>query len=355
MNPSVLMCVLNWGYGHAARCTIIARHLIDSGHKIYLASDGDALKFLQKHLPECTFIPLPEYNIRYSKSGKWLVLKMIFTFFKMIPTFVKEWFTIQRAIKRHKPDILISDTRPFCHSSNIPSIYITNQIEIRPFTLGFIHRLQIKMFDQVWIPAIEGDPIGGFTTKVFGNLKKKTHYIGYIPNYKDFTIEKKVKKYHIAAILSGPEPARTNMERLVMQEFKKIDKPTVLVRGVVGGSSIPYTESHTVVFDFLPMERVAEVLSESEIYVGRSGFSGISMMVGLDIKAVVVPTQGQPEQEANAQHMALNQLAVAKEEKNFNLAQALQEITNIQSLKSIKNSRANFSELLKTLEPSRRS
>ncbi|GCD77260.1 glycosyl transferase [Thermaurantimonas aggregans] len=355
MNPSVLICVLNWGYGHAARCTIIARQLLSSGHKIYLASDGDALKFLQKHLPECTFIPLPEYKIRYSKSGKWLILKMIFTFLKMIPTFVKEWMVIQRAVERYKPDVLISDTRPYCHSSKVPTIYITNQVEIRPFTLGFIHRLQIKRFDQVWIPAIEGDPIGGFTTKVFGNLKKKTHYIGYIPNYQDFTIEKKVKKYYIAAILSGPEPARTKMESLVIQAFKKIDKPTVLVRGVAGGSSMPYYESHTLIFDFLPLEGVAEMLSESEIYVGRSGFSGISMMVGLDIKAIVVPTNGQPEQEANAHHMALNRLAIAQEEENFNLAKALQELKNIHALNFIKNKRLEISELLKTLVPSKRS
>ncbi|MFN4300255.1 MAG: glycosyltransferase family protein [Thermaurantimonas sp.] len=354
MNPSVLMCVLNWGYGHAARCTIIAQHLVNSGHKIYIASDGVALRFLQKHLPECAIIPLPEYNIRYSKSGRWLILKMIVTFFRMIPTFVKEWFAIQRAINRYKPDVLISDTRPFCHSLKVPSIYITNQIEIRPFTLGFIHRLQIKKFNQVWIPAIEGDPIGGFTTKVFGNLKKKAHYIGYIPNYQDFTTKKKEKKYYIAAILSGPEPARTNMESLVLQEFKKIDKPTVLVRGVAGGSSKPYFESHTLIFDFLTLEKVAKVLSESEIYVGRSGFSGISMMVGLDIKAIVVPTQGQPEQEANAHHLALNRLAIAMDEKNFNLAKALCELENIYSLQNIKNTRIHFSELLKTLAPLKR-
>lgn len=343
------MCVLNWGYGHAARCTIIAQHLLNSGHTIYLASDGDALRFLQKHLPGCTFIALPEYNIRYSKSGKWLILKMIFTFFRMIPTFVREWFTIQKAIRQYKPDILISDTRPFCHSSKVPAIYITNQIEIRPFTLGVVHRLQIRMFDQVWIPAVEGDPIGGFTTRVFGSLKSKTHYIGYIPNYQDFTNVKKDKKYFIAAILSGPEPARTNMEKLVLQEFKKIDKPTVLVRGVAEGNSTPYYDLHTEIYDFLPMKDVAEILSESEIYVGRSGFSGISMMVGLNIKAIVIPTQGQPEQEANAHHMAQNQLAVAQEEEGFNLAKALLQAQNIHSLSSIRNIRLNFSELLNSL------
>ncbi|MFN3952011.1 MAG: glycosyltransferase family protein [Thermaurantimonas sp.] len=345
--PSVLICVLNWGYGHAARCTIIAKQLLQQGHRVYVASDGEALTFLKNHLENCIFIPLPEYRIKYSKSGKWLILKMIFTFFWMLPIFVREWIAIRKSVKKYTPDILISDTRPFCHTFKIPSIYITNQIEIRPFTLGVIHRLQMRLFDRIWIPSIEDDPIGGFTTRAFGHMKAKTTYIGYIPNYSDFTTEKKEKKYEIAAILSGPEPARTQMENLIRQELKKISQPTVLVRGIAGGSETPRVEGHVIIFDFLPLEGVADIVSQSKIYLGRSGFSGISMLVGLPVKAIVIPTQGQPEQEANAASMAQNGIAVAYRQEDFNLTHALEKIQSIKSLQHIKNHRCNFAELIK--------
>ena len=345
---SALICVLNWGYGHAARCTIIAKQLLQEGHPVYIASDGEALIFLKNHLEDCTFISLPEYRIKYSKSGKWLVLKMIFTFLRMLPVFVTEWIAIQKSVKKYAPDILISDTRPFCHTFKIPSIYITNQIEIRPFTLGAIHRLQMRLFDRIWIPAIREDLIGGYTTKVFKNLKKKTDYIGYLPNFSDFTREKKEKKYFIAAILSGPEPARTQMEDLVRRELKKISKPSVLVRGIADGSQTPVVEGQIKIFDFLPLEGVADIVAQSRIYLGRSGFSGISMLVGLPIKAIVIPTEGQPEQKANAESMAQNRIAVVCNLKNFDLTTALEKIQNIESLQHIRNNRFNFSELINT-------
>ena len=303
---------------------------------------------MKKHLSNCIFIPLPQYKIKYSKSGKWLILKMIFTFFWMLPVFVKEWIAIQKSVKKYTPDILISDTRPFCHTFKILSIYITNQIEIRPFTLGFIHRLQMRFFDRIWIPSAEDDPIGGNTTKVFGHLKEKTSYIGYIPNFTDFTTEKEEKKYEIAAILSGPEPARTHMEKIVRKEMKKISQSSVLVRGIAGGNQTPREEGHLKIFDFLPLEVIADIVSQSKIYLGRSGFSGISMLVGLSIKAIVIPTQGQPEQEANAASMAQNGIAVACRQEDFNLTQALEKIQSIKSLQHIKNHRCNFVELLKS-------
>lgn len=348
-SPSVLICVLNWGYGHAARCTIIAQQLLAHCHKLYVASDGDALTFLKNHLENCTFIQLPEYKIKYSKTGRWLILKMIFTFLMMLPKFIQEWINIQKAIKKYGPDILISDTRPFCQTFKIPSVYITNQIEIRPFTLGAIHRLQMRLFDKIWIPSVEGDPIGGFTTQVFEFLKKKTTYIGYLPNYKDFTSEKNEIKYYIAAILSGPEPARTQMEQIVRQEFKSIDKKTALVRGIAGGSQICNVEGNMDVFDFLPLDGVAEIVSQSEIYLGRSGFSGISMLIGLNIKAIVIPTQGQPEQEANAESMRRNGIAVAYNQDIFDLKRALEGLRNVKTLQNVPNKRLNLSELLNTI------
>lgn len=350
-SPSILICVLNWGYGHSARCTIIAKHLLSQGHKIYLASDGDALIYLKEHLHDCTFISLPKYNIKYTKSGKWLILKMIGTFFWMIPKFCKEWLIIQKSVQKYRPDVLLSDTRPFCHTFKIPSIYLTNQMEIRPFTLGSIHRLQMRLFDRIWIPAIKQDLIGGYTTKVFKNLKKKTDYIGYLPNFSDFTSEKKEKKYFIAAILSGPEPARTQLENIVIQAFQQLDKPTVIVRGLAGASHTPNYHGNMVTFDFMPLDGVAEILSESEIYLGRSGFSGISMLIGLDIKAIVIPTKGQPEQEANAESMSRNRIAIAYDQGDFDLRRALEDIKGIQSMKNIKNLRLNFSEFLKDVQP----
>jgi uncharacterized protein (TIGR00661 family) len=353
-NSIVLYCILNWGFGHAARSSVIIKNLLTSGYQVVVASDGAALEFIKKHVPEINVLKLPDYNITYSKRPKWLIIRMIFTFIKLTPKFFVEWITIHNFIKQEKPVLLISDTRPFCHTFRIPSIYITNQIEIRPFFLGFIHRIQMRLFSQIWIPCTEEDLVGGYTTKAFGKISDKVKYIGYYPNYRDFDVSKTQKRYFVAAVISGPEPARSQLEKTLFTELQKLQKTCVLIRGLTDGSQQSYFVKNIEVYDFLPLEKVAEILSRSSYFVGRSGFSGISIMIGLDIKLILIPTSGQPEQEENARSLSNANLASVFDLENFSIEKALRNLENVLSLCTLDNRRPDIPLLIKNLLSSKK-
>ena len=70
MKKRILVAPLNWGIGHATRCIPIINALIDEGFEPVIASDGQALKLLKKEFKSLTFIDLPAYNVKYSKTRK---------------------------------------------------------------------------------------------------------------------------------------------------------------------------------------------------------------------------------------------------------------------------------------------
>ena len=125
-----MVAPLNWGLGHAARCIPIIDGLLENEFKVVLASDGDALLLLKKEFPKLDSIELPTYNIRYSKKRKgfkWSLVKRLPILIKAIS---EERKTINQLVSNRKIDGIISDNRFGVHSSKVPSVYITHQLNV---------------------------------------------------------------------------------------------------------------------------------------------------------------------------------------------------------------------------------
>lgn len=64
-----MVCPLDWGLGHAARCVPIINALIDLGHEVIIAADNAPLSFLKATFPQLQSVQLPGYTIRYTTNG----------------------------------------------------------------------------------------------------------------------------------------------------------------------------------------------------------------------------------------------------------------------------------------------
>ena len=60
---NILVAPLNWGLGHSTRCIPLIRELEKNGYTPILASDGVALKMLQKEFHHLLSLELPSYEI----------------------------------------------------------------------------------------------------------------------------------------------------------------------------------------------------------------------------------------------------------------------------------------------------
>jgi Glycosyltransferase family 28 C-terminal domain len=155
-----------------------------------------------------------------------------------------------------------------------------------------------------------------------------------------------VKKYKIAFILSGPEPQRTYFETKIWDEIQKnnahlnADNAQILL---VRGTKTPlvrrldglFTENmgtkrwHNVhVYDVLTSEDLNPKMLESEVIICRSGYSSVMDLWALQQPAVLIPTDGQTEQEYLADKLRTENRFFSQRQTDFDLEIALKTYPN---------------------------
>ncbi len=335
---NILVCPLDWGLGHAARCTTIIRELISYDTNIIIAADKRPLAFLEQEFPELKFIQLKGYDITYQKKGS-LKLKLFSIIPKILLGIYKEHKNLKQIIIDKDIDIVISDNRFGLWNKKTKNIFITHQVLIKSFIklkvfdymLFRINNLLIKNFDECWIPDCEG------AINLSGDLSHKyklsidSYFIGALSRFTS-TEENAVKKYDLMVILSGPEPQRTIFEEIVLKELAKSDLKTILVQGTPERIKIE-TAKNTIIYSHLSTEEMQKAISSSEIILCRSGYSTIMDLSVFGKKAILIPTPGQTEQEYLADYYLHKKYYFSTTQNNFKLTES---ISNSAEYKGIK-------------------
>ena len=316
----ILVAPLNWGLGHATRCIPIIKALQESNFTPILASDGDALKLLQKEFPTLKTFELPSYNINYSKAPKMLKWKLLFKLPSMYFTMKKEGKEISEIVASENISGIISDNRFGARSIKVKSVYITHQLNVisgrtTHFSSKF-HQNIINKFDECWIPDTEKTPnLSGFLSKS-DQLKVKKLFIG---NLSRFNYKSTEKKYDLLVLLSGPEPQRSIFEKKLLHALKNYQKKVFFVRGKIESKQQFQTNNNCTTCNYLLTKQLEDAINKSALVLSRSGYSTIMDLVALKQKAFFVPTPGQPEQEYLAQHLSGSQIAPYCNQDEFTL------------------------------------
>jgi len=291
----VLVAPLNWGLGHASRCIPIIKELISRNYKVTLASDGEALDLLRLEFPNLHAISLPPYNVRYKKGNFFsIVLDNVSNVFSAIR---KERKVLKEILKTEDIDFIISDSRFGFYTSQKPCVIISHQLNLMTahsvlsFFLNKGNSFYLNQFDTCWVPDYEDRRLSGKLSdpKFIKNVK----YIGPLSNLEKYKTE---KKYDIGIVLSGPEPARTEWEQTLIEEYKDTNKRIALIRGTKKGYPIKGVD-HWKVYALANRKLVNQILLESKLVISRSGYTSIMDYDKLGIQAKVTATPGQSEQE----------------------------------------------------------
>ena len=294
----ILVAPLNWGMGHATRCIPVIEALENHGYEPIIASDGVALELLKREFPKRKILELPSYKIEYAKNGSNFKTKMFFQIPNMIRAVRNENKTVERWIKEYGIDGIISDNRMGVYAKNIPSVFITHQLNVltgnTTWFTTYIHRLFIKKHLECWVPDVESKP--NLTGKL-GHPEDCSLNIKYIGPLSRLNKKSLNKKYDLMVILSGPEPQRTLLEEKLRTELKEYDGDVIFIRGVVNGDSAAVTEDNITYYNFMNTEQLEQVFNESELILCRSGYTTVMDLAQLGKKAFFIPTPGQYEQE----------------------------------------------------------
>jgi len=333
----VLITPLDWGLGHATRCIPIIDELLKRGCEVYIATSGSAFDLLKKEFPRLKFFVLPSYKATYSAQ-----LPLMISVFLQVPKFLHvinlEHKQIEKIIADHSIELVLSDNRFGCWSKKVPSVFITHQTKIQmpsilkglqPIINFFNHQF-IKRFKYCWIPDVSGEfnltgklsESGSIPVKYIGNLSR----LNKIPS--DMV-------YDLTIILSGPEPQRTILEKIILTQLKKSNRKALLIRGVIEENSLWTQEGEVQLVNYLQANELEKIINQSELIVARSGYSTIMDLAKLGKRAIFIPTPGQTEQEYMSRRLMNNGVAFSMNQDKFNLVYAIERSKGFKGFSNI--------------------
>ena len=305
----ILIAPLHWGLGHATRCTPIITRLMEQ-NEILLASDGLAQRWLERRWPVLKAVSLPSYTIRYHR---WLPmwLSMLIQLPSLQNALRAEQKTIQNIVHEQGIDIIVSDHRLGAYHHDIPSYLIAHQLRI-PWTnpiLAYIakaiHRPYIERFDCCWIPDYEDHRMSGLLADLPLSIPKR--YIGPISHISPHITSSNQKTIDVVILLSGPEPARTYTETILISALRYlVDMKVVLIRGTKEKDASADLPPHIKSYQLIESEDLTHILQSTYMVISRPGYSTLMDLDILGIPAILLPTPGQPEQEYLARWHAKN-------------------------------------------------
>ncbi len=296
MKGHILYGVLNWGLGHATRSKPIIDQLLQHGFEVTLASDGEALEWLQGEFPQLSVLRLPGYKVRYAR-GRHQLPKLLSQLPRLAYVAQKENQLVARFYKRHGFTGLISDNRLGFFHAAVPSAYLTHQLQV-PVRYGaafarWAHQRYYQKFSALWIPDGPERTLSAGLSQAPISCKNKLQFTG---NLSRFTRLTGTRTREIVAILSGPEPQRTLLDQAIRTAMQAWPGPRFhLVTGVENPTPSP--QEAITVHGRLSSADLQKLLQRAQVVISRSGYSSIMDYAALGTKAVLIPTPGQGEQE----------------------------------------------------------
>lgn len=305
----VLVAPLDWGLGHATRCIPVIQELLNQKAQVFIAANGSGKMILMKAFPDCGFVDIPGIKIQYPADGKMAVAML-----RQLPGIYRAVSNEHKILRQKINELhlthVISDNRFGFYSSKIPCAYISHQLHIKAGNgltfmeplLACINHRYINRYSELWIPDNKtGTRISGelsLTTKV----KVPYYELGLLSRFNG-PASAPIKKYDRIALLSGPEPQRSLLEKKLIDSFSKQSGPSLIIRGLPGN---PTSEINTAVEmkNTISDTELSFLLHPDTTLVCRPGYSTVMDLARLKHKKILfIPTPGQTEQEYLAKHL----------------------------------------------------
>lgn len=325
----ILIAPLDWGLGHATRCIPVINELLAQNAEVVIAADRRPAELLKKEFPELQHVRFPGYVIDYPVDGSmaWKISRQLPVFFRGV---AEEHRVLESLVKEHHIDAVISDNRWGAYSSSIPSIYMVHQLRIMlppliawgQFIVDFANARLIAPYNEYWIPDHQG------TMNLSGDLchpsvlPKNAHFIGPLSRFSAVTPSEE-PTIDVLAILSGPEPQRTLIETILVDQLKRTSLRALVVRGTPERNVTLSVAPNVTLVSALNTKELTEAIAASRIIISRPGYSTVMDYAALGVKAIFIPTPQQTEQEYLAKRLMARNISYSEPQSTFELERSL--------------------------------
>ena len=334
-----LVCPLDWGLGHATRLVPVIEALLERGAEVIIGADNRPYDFLSRRFPRTELVRITGYVPHYPDKGS-----MALTLLKEFPAMKKAAVRAQRyledIVSRRGIDVVISDNRYELYAKGAYTIFISHQLNIRTpgITRIFKPLVQkvmngyIRKFDELWIPDLKGPG------NLSGALSSPGHYplgrvyhVGLLSRFSKELKIREAKPFDLLVILSGPEPQRSILEKMLATQVRESGLDAVFVQGKPEETE-PWKEGNIRYFPHVDDETFAGLLTSCRIVLSRPGYSTLMDLAVFGKRAILIPTPGQTEQEYLAEQVTKSKYHYSARQKKFDLALALEKVSTCEGL-----------------------
>jgi UDP:flavonoid glycosyltransferase YjiC (YdhE family) len=314
--------------GHATRDIPLIREILNAGCEVVIAAEGKHAALLQQEFPELTMLSLPGYRIQYAQKGWFFGFKIMQQIPKILNAIKFEQNWLQQVVTEHHIDAVISDNRFGLYHSKIPTVIISHQLLIKTPFGGIIEKVlqdinykYIRKYSACWIPDYAGsNNLSGILAhpKV---LPPNTTYLGCLSRF--VNRPNVPKQYDLLVLISGPEPQRSNLEKMVLEQVKSLPISALIVSGKPGTPEKQQITPRIQQVNHLNASELNEAMLASGMVLSRSGYTTLMDLVKLNKKAILIPTPGQSEQVYLGKFLMEKGYFYNIPQEKFNLPEAL--------------------------------
>ena len=319
--------------------------------EVLIGASERSLALLRAEYPHLPFVEFPPYAVRYAKGNTQIpiILRQIP---RLLQVMRQEHRLVKQLVDQHRIQGILSDNRYGVWSNNVPSVFICHQLApslpkgLKRFRklLHHIHLFAIRNFDAIWIPDLAGEQnLSGSLSHAYP-IPKKASFIGGLSRFSDVDSQASAYSYpelnqrtpDIAVILSGPEPQRSILEQLILDQARDLERECWIVGGKPEKKVIRCQENICQI-SFMERNDLGLLLQQAKVVISRSGYSSLMDYQALGLaRLILIPTPGQTEQEVLGAELAKNHLVFVCEQHQFQLSQALATVEKRRGFKGIR-------------------
>jgi len=304
------------------------------GHRVILAADRLPLELLRREFPSLEWIRFPSPGVWYPRKLH-LILFLILYLPVLAGGMVYEHFKLKKLIKKFNIHLVISDNRYGLWTRKLPCIIVTHQMMLKlPSIVSFLEypvhlavRCLVAPFHQCWIPDYPDEPsLSGDLSHQYP-LPFHAAFIGPLSQFMNRPVGcTQCEDIEFLAVLSGPEPRRSILEKEIIDFFTVHRKTLLLIRGTTRKCTICSLPDNITIADMLGTDELYEAFSRCCYVICRSGYSSVMDLFILGKQAILIPTPGQTEQGYLSEHLHRQRFFLTLRNIREELLSALNEI-----------------------------
>ncbi|MFN3939799.1 MAG: glycosyltransferase, partial [Chitinophagales bacterium] len=216
------------------------------------------------------------------------------------------------------------------YSHKIKSVIISHQMQVKMPVARYLEPViqkwlygRHKKFSSVWIPDIKGEPNLSGDLGHTNNLHPDTKYLGILTRFED---KKEIiaTKNQVLVILSGPEPQRSMLEEILLNQAAALPYHFIIVQGKSEKKETIQLHDNVQLITFCRADELNILILQAEIIIARGGYSTLMDLALFGKKCIFIPTPGQTEQEYLVHTLKEKKLCIQAKQQAIQLNTLLQ-------------------------------